>query len=82
MSEEPDNSNTQVQLKKYCTDGKMEEGGIGKIKVRKTANTEGDTNGEKRKWPMLCDANPYIVDLLRNIFKKEEPPPEPEPAKK
>lgn len=51
--------------------GKMEEGGIGRVKVQQT-NANGNDNEEKRKWPALCDANPYIVDLLNNLFKKKE----------
>lgn len=82
MAEPSETDNTEIQLRKYCTDGKMEEGGINKIKVRKTATKveTPDPNAEKRKWPALCDANPYIVDLLNNLFKKEEPPP-PTPGK-
>ncbi|KAF7384893.1 hypothetical protein V1477_000187 [Vespula maculifrons] len=75
MSGSSGQNNTDFRSIKYCKTGKMEEGGIGRVKVRQT-NANGNDNDEKRKWPALCDANPYIVDLLNNLFKKEETPNE------
>ncbi|XP_035723516.1 uncharacterized protein LOC118442254 [Vespa mandarinia] len=69
MSGPPGHNNNDFRSIKYCKNGKMEEGG--RVKVRQT-NANGNDNEEMRKWPALCDANPYIVDLLNNLFKKKE----------
>lgn len=72
MSKSSESNNAKCQSIKYCENVKIEEGRIGGVKVQKTLNTNGNDNIKKMKWPALCDANPYIVDLWKNLFKKEE----------